>query len=103
MPTKAERLRTTPTSILKRQRAIMSVADMANAYGVSVGVVYSVLKDHGIRGAAGRCAKLTVSQVRQIRKDYANHRNASKIALDYGVTSSNVGDIVHGITWKWVK
>jgi len=98
-----DKLRATPAPVLRRQRANMSAADMAKFYGVSLGPIYAVLKQHGIKSPAGICAKLTVEQVRQIRKEYKICRNASKIAENYNVCSATIGAVVHRRTWKWVE
>jgi transposase-like protein len=80
----------------------MTVARMAEQYGVSADTVYKVLRAHGIRGTHST-AKLSSAKVRAIRQKYAKTRNASALAREYGVNPSTIRGIVRGDYWKWVK
>lgn len=45
-------------------------------------------------------AKLTASQVAEIRDRYANGEFGTKLALEYGVTSGTIYFLVSGATWR---
>ena len=52
------------------------------------------------RGENHRGAKLSESQIVQIRKDYIPHKKScAKLALEYNVAESNMSAIVRRITW----
>lgn len=48
-------------------------------------------------------AKLTESGVRTIRALYAKGRSYKKIALEFGVASATIGDIIRGTSWKHIR
>lgn len=51
------------------------------------------------RGRIRHTAKLTWSQVRQIRASYRSV-NGKELAMQYGVSKATIWDIVRGITWR---
>ncbi len=53
--------------------------------------------DHGIKGEENRNSKLTWGKIRSIRND---NRSQSKIAIDYGISSSHVHRIKNYKQWK---
>lgn len=56
------------------------------------------------RGVKNAQAKLTETQVRQIRKTYSTGKiSQAKLAKLYGVTQSNIMHIVHRTSWTWLK
>ena len=60
---------------------------------------------HGTHNAGERNgrAKLTVAQVREIRRRYATEAvTQTALAREYGVHSSMVSEIVNGIRWSTV-
>lgn len=56
--------------------------------------------NHGYYGERVSSAKLTATQVVEIRKKYATgDYSYSKLGVEYGVDKSTIGDVVLGNTW----
>jgi hypothetical protein len=56
---------------------------------------------HGVttRGVKQWKAKLTAQRVREIRAAYANGQSCREIAINYGVVTKTIFDVVHRHTW----
>lgn len=110
------------TEIKKRLWAGDTPADIARDYGVSAQSVYDILNDErwleapwpiGPRrpirdtrfrpGIVPKNAKLDASKVRDIRNKHASGISTRDIAMEYGVTTTNVLMIVKRKTWKNVE
>jgi hypothetical protein len=63
-------------------------------------VALPVRPDLRVRGARQHKAKLTDSQVLDMRKRWASGTSITKLAAEFGVCKSNVDMIVRGLTWK---
>lgn len=66
-------------------------------------------KGRSCRGSQSHHAKLTESQVADIRKRYVRGHikwpgrgNAKRLAAEYGISHTNLLDIIHGKIWKHV-
>ena len=55
-----------------------------------------------IRGEQHYRAKLTESQVLEIRKRYANGEKQKILAINYEVNQSHISDIVNNKKWGWL-
>lgn len=55
------------------------------------------------RGERVGTAKLTASQVLEIRKAHAGGSSFARLASRYGVTAENVALVVRGCTWKHLR
>lgn len=61
-------------------------------------------RDNSVHGEAHNRSKLTRKDVAEIRRRYENHDPTMRLlAKQYGVTASNIADIVNYNTWKQVE
>lgn len=58
--------------------------------------------DRVARGERNGNSRLTANQIRQIRLLHDNGASYEKIALQFGISSSTVGEIVRGETWRGI-
>ena len=63
---------------------------------------FDILKHNNLRGEAQVHAKLTETQVREIRARCATEETHVKISADYGVGPRAVSYIAQGQTWAWL-
>lgn len=59
-------------------------------------------KGRGIHGVSHPYAKLTPDSVREIRSRIAGGEIPSALAIEFGVSSSTLYDMIHGKTWRHI-
>lgn len=64
---------------------------------------FEILGNVGIRGEGNKWTKMTEIGVREIRRRWTAGEKLKTIADDYGIDPSNVGNIVHGKSWAWLR
>ena len=62
-----------------------------------------VSKNRQAQGARNAQSKLTVAEVREIKKLMAKNVTQYKIAIQYNIHESQISAIKHGRTWRHVK
>ncbi len=55
-----------------------------------------------VEGKGFANAKLTETQVREIRRRYVPGKNRTKLALEYGVTRQTIRNICRRSSWSWL-